>query len=288
MKTMKKIIPAILLFALVAVSCNRAELQRVNQENEQLKEQLAKRDADMENFMEVFNDIGDNLADIRTREKMIVKNSATAENGDRVASVKDDIRAIDEMMKQNKESLARLNERIKNSTGENSQLRRMVESLQATIREKDQEIVQLVSQLEQLNIEVQDLYSSVSDLRMETIEQGKVIETQVEELNTAWYVIGNEKELREKEIITKEGGFIGIGSVSKLNRDFDEENFTRIDIRKKMVFDLDAKKLKLITIHPSDSYLLRQNDDTKRFYRFEIVDPEAFWKNSRYMVLTVE
>ena len=73
MKTMKKIIPAILLFALVAVSCSRAELQRVNQENEQLKEQLASHDANMENFMEVFNDIGDNLADIRTREKMIVK-----------------------------------------------------------------------------------------------------------------------------------------------------------------------------------------------------------------------
>lgn len=288
MKTMKQIIPAIMLFALIAVSCNRAELERVNQENAQLKEQLATRDADMEGFMQVFNEIGDNLADIRTREKMIVKNSATTENGDRVTSVKDDIRAIDEMMKQNKENLARLNERLKNSTGENSQLKRMVEGLQTTIREKDQEIVQLVSQLETLNIEVQDLYSSVSDLRMETIEQGKVIDTQVEELNTAWYVIGNEKDLREKEIITKEGGFIGIGRVNKLNRDFDEEAFTKIDIRQKMVFDLDAKKLKLITSHPSDSYLLRQNEDTKRFYRFEIVDPEAFWKNSNYMVLAVE
>lgn len=288
MKTMKKIIPVILLFALVAVSCNRGELERVNQENEQLKEQLASRDADMEGFMEVFNDIGDNLADIRSREKMIVKKSGTAENGDRVTSVKDDIRAIDEMMKQNRENLARLTERLKNSTGENNQLRRMVESLQASISEKDKEIVQLVSQLKTLNIEVQDLYSSVSDLRLETLEQGKIIETQVEELNTAYYIIGDEKALREKEIITKEGGFIGIGSTTKLNRDFDEDGFTQIDIRKKMVFDLDAKKLKLITSHPSDSYLLRRNDETKRFYSFEIIDPEAFWKNSNYMVLTIE
>ena len=164
----------------------------------------------------------------------------------------------------------------------------MVESLQASISEKDKEIVQLVSQLKTLNIEVQDLYSSVSDLRLETLEQGKIIETQVEELNTAYYIIGDEKALREKEIITKEGGFIGIGSTTKLNRDFDEDGFTQIDIRKKMVFDLDAKKLKLITSHPSDSYLLRRNDETKRFYSFEIIDPEAFWKNSNYMVLTIE
>ena len=288
MRTMKKIIPAILLFALVAVSCNRAELERVNQENAQLKEQLASRDADMESYMQVFNEIGDNLADIRAREKMVVKNSATTEKGDRVASVKEDILAIDEMMKQNKENLAKLNDRLKNSTGENSQLKRMIQTLQTTILEKDQEIVEMVAQLKTLNVEVQDLYTSVSDLRMETIEQGKVIDTQVAELNTAWYVIGNEKDLREKEIITKEGGFVGIGRVDKLNRDFDEENFTQIDIRKKMVFDLDAKKLKLITSHPSDSYLLRRNDDTKRFYSFEILDPEAFWKNSNYMVLSVE
>jgi predicted nuclease with TOPRIM domain len=288
MKTMKKIIPLILLFALVAVSCNRAELERVNQENAQLKEQLASRDADMESYMQVFNEIGDNLADIRAREKMVVKNSATTEKGDRVASVKEDILAIDEMMKQNKENLAKLNDRLKNSTGENSQLKRMVQTLQTTILEKDQEIVEMVAQLKTLNVEVQDLYSSVSDLRMETIEQGKVIDTQVAELNTAWYVIGSEKDLREKEIITKEGGFIGIGRVNKLNRDFDSENFTQIDIRKKMVFDLDVKKVKLITSHPSDSYLLRRNDDTKKFYSFEILDPEAFWKNSNFMVMTVE
>lgn len=285
---MKKIIPVILLFALVAVSCNRAELERVNQENAQLKEQLASRDADMESYMQVFNEIGDNLADIRAREKMVVKNSATTEKGDRVASVKEDIQAIDDMMKQNKENLAKLNERLKNSTGENSQLKRMVQTLQTTILEKDQEIVEMVAQLKTLNVEVQDLYSSVSDLRMETIEQGKVIDTQVAELNTAWYVIGSEKDLREKEIITKEGGFIGIGRVNKLNRDFDSENFTQIDIRKKMVFDLDAKKVKLVTSHPSDSYLLRRNDDTKKFYSFEILDPEAFWKNSNFMVMTVE
>ena len=164
----------------------------------------------------------------------------------------------------------------------------MIENFEMMIKDKDREILVMVGQLEDLNFEVQDLYSSISDLKLENLEQGILIDQQKDKLNTAWYVIGTKKELKVKNIITKEGGFIGIGSVKKLNQDFEEDHFTKIDTRVKSVFPIDGKKVKLITPHPKHSYLIRKNEGEKNYSSIEITLPEEFWKNSKYMVLIVD
>ncbi|HCT70119.1 MAG TPA: hypothetical protein DF409_02750, partial [Bacteroidales bacterium] len=56
------------------------------------------------------------------------------------------------------------------------------------------------------------------------------ISEQTEELNTAYYVIGTKKELRDQNIITMEGGFAGIGRNKKMKEDFNQDYFTRVDI----------------------------------------------------------
>jgi len=128
----------------------------------------------------------------------------------------------------------------------------------------------------------------VADLRAENIKQGRVIDVQANQINTAYYVIGTEKELKEKEIISKKGGFIGIGRVEQMMEDVDEGLLTRIDIRRQTVFPIDAKKVKLVTTHLSDSYIIRKNKDTKRYYSFEITKPEVFWKTSKFLVVSVK
>lgn len=285
---MKNLIPAILLVLIFAVSCNNTEMEQLKQENETLKKELGQREEDVKNFMQVFNEIEENLAQVRIKEKLIVKNSASNENGDRVASVKSDIRAIDALMQKNRENLKNLSNKLKSSKGANNELRRMIENMETMIKDKDREIMELVGQLEDLNFEVQDLYSSISDLKLENLEQSRMIDLQEKELNRAWYIIGSKKELREKGVITKEGGIIGIGAVKKLSEDFDEGMFTEIDIRKKTVFPIDGKKVSLVTNHPADAYLMRKGADEKRFVSFEITRAEEFWKHSAYMVLVVD
>lgn len=285
---MKKLLPVFVILLMVIVSCNNAEMEQLKQENDSLKKELDRREEEISNFMQVFNEIEENLAQVRMKEKMIVKNSSSGENGDRVASVKGDIRAIDELMQKNRDNLQNLSQKLKHSKGENNQLKRMINNFEVMIKDKDREIMQLVGQLEDLNYEVQDLYSSISDLKLENLEQSRIINKQEAELNTARYIIGNEKELKEKDVVEKKGGILGIGRVKKLKQDFDEDQFTQIDIREKLVFEIDGKKATLVTTHPPDSYLMRKGEDGKRYTSFEITRPEEFWKHTDYMVLVVD
>jgi len=283
---MKNIILFGILLLFVAVSCNQAEVEQLKKDNELLKNQLQQREQDMSNFMTVFNDIEENLAQVRIKENLIVKNSGSNENGDRVEAVKNDIRAIDELMQQNRENLKNLSDKLRESKGENNQLHRMIENLEVIIKDKDREIITMVGQLEDLNFEVQDLYSSISDLKLENLEQSRFINRQEDELNTAYYIIGEQKELKEMGIINKEGGIIGIGAVKTIGNDVDVSLFTKIDIRSQTVFPLDAKKVTLVSAHPSDTYIIRKNEETKRYESFEITKPEEFWETSKYMVLS--
>ena len=286
---MKKLIFALLSLSILLVSCNNAEVEQLKQENENLKKTVQQREQDIVNFMEVFNDIEENLALVRAKEQLIAKQAGSAETGhDRVEAVKNDIRAIDQLMKQNKKSLKNLSSKLKSSKTENKEIRRMLDNLENMIVSKDMEIMALVTDLESLNYEVEELYTSVSDLRAENIKQGRVIDVQANRLNAAYYVIGTEKELKEKEVITKKGGLIGIGRVEKMMEDVDQELFTRIDIRRTKIFPIDAKKVKLVTTHPSDSYIIRKNEETKRYFSFEVTKPVEFWKSSKYMVLSVK
>ncbi len=285
---MKNVFPVFLIFLLIAVSCNNSEVEQLKQENEQLKKELDQREEDVNNFMQVFNEIEENLAQVRMKEKLIVKNSASGENGDRVASVKSDIRAIDDLMQKNRENLQNLSLKLKSSKGENNQLKRMIDNFELMIKDKDREIMELVGQLESLNFEVQDLYSSISDLKIENLEQSRMIDLQEKELNTAWYIIGSKKELKEKGVIDKEGGILGIGAVKTLDSDVDLSLFTEIDTREKTTFPIDGKKVSLVTTHPADAYLMRKGEDDKRYVSFEITRTEDFWRNSKYMVLVVD
>jgi Txe/YoeB family toxin of Txe-Axe toxin-antitoxin module len=278
----------ILLISGIVSSCHNKELEILKKENRQLKNELLQRENDINQFIQVFNDVEDNLAEIRNRENLIVKNSASSENTDMVANVKDDIRAIDQLMKQNKERLSSLAERLKSSTGENNQLQRMISNFELMMKNKDREIVDLIEKLENLNYEVQDLYSSVTNLQLANIEKEQTIDRQTREMNKAWYIIASAKQLKSLGIIEKKGGFLGLGKVNTLSGDIDVSNFKEIDLREITVFSLDAKKVSLLSSHPDDAWLIRKDENEKRIVSFEITRPEVFWNTSRSMVLVVD
>lgn len=285
---MKNIFCYLIILLMIVSSCNNAELEQLKKENEELKIVAQQRETEIGNFMQVFNEIEENLSQIRMKEQLIVRRSNSLETGkNKIDAVKNDISAIDELMKKNRKNINNLSEKLKSSRHENKELGKMVMNFQKIINEKDSEIVTLVSKLDELNFEVEGLYTSVADLKKENIEKKQIIKTQEKELHKAFYITGTEKELKEKGIITKAGGFIGIGRVKKLNQDFDKKLFTEIDIREKKIFPVDTKKIKLLMPHPSDSYIIRKNDK-KIYFSFEITRPEEFWKASKYMVLVTD
>ena len=92
------------------------------------------------------------------------------------------------------------------------------------------------------------------------------------------------KELREHHVISNEGLPI-IGKQKVLTEDFNEDYFTRIDIREVEEIPLFRPKYKILTNHPEGSYeMLNGEEDTKTI---KILNKEDFWSISKFLVVQV-
>ena len=168
----------------------------------------------------------------------------------------------------------------------------MVNTLTKQIEQKDAELTRLKTHMEELNLEVTNLNSAIEglesnldDLGQETTEQKEVIAEQDQQLNTGYYVFGTRKELKTKEIITSEGGFIGIGRIKKLQENFSKDYFNVVDIRNKTAITLFTKKAEIITTHPSGSFFYAGTDNVDSLV---ITDPVKFWSLSKYLVIVID
>lgn len=272
--------------ALIALSsCNNDTKEvntladSLNQVNEGLKMVVSEKDSSIESFIVAFNEIQENLTEVKAKQKMISTSSNDAElRKNMKEQIISDIQSINELMEKNKQKIASLKSKLAKSNGKVEELEKMITFLTTQIEEKDLEIVDLKNQLERLNIEVTELTAKYEEKAEESNQK-------TEQLNTAYYAIGTAKELKEKGVLTKEGGFIGLGKSKKLSSDFNKSYFTKIDISQNKNISLNAKKAKLITSHPSSSYKI---EGVKSADKLTILNPQEFWSASKYLVILVE
>ena len=112
------------------------------------------------------------------------------------------------------------------------------------------------------------------------------ISPQAYEMNKAFYTCGTYKELKAKGLLTKEGGFIGLGKTEALTGNFPDNSFVQIDITQFNSIPVNSKGAKLISEHPAGSYeFVRDND--KIIKSIDIKDPALFWKISKYAVVEI-
>ena len=117
--------------------------------------------------------------------------------------------------------------------------------------------------------------------------QAQYISSQMEELQKAYYVIGEMKELQEKNIINSQGGMLGMGKTQKMSDNIDNSTFKQIDCVNTTTIPVNCKKPKMLTTHPYNSYLL-DKDKSGYVTNLEITNPEKFWSISKYLVIVKE
>ena len=206
--------------------------------------------------------------------------------------INDDINSIYDLLLDTRSKLDDVRKRLGKSNYQVSELEKMMANLSKQLEEKDGQIEELRVELEKMNIKVTNLTDDVNRLSKESKEKSTVIEGQaqtIEEktlaLNTAYYVIGTKKDLKENNIITSEGGFIGIGTNKVLKDDFNASNFTKIDIREVSQIPIPGKKVDIVTTHPGESYSISGEGDERMLI---IENAAEFWKSSKYLVIVVQ
>lgn len=280
-KTIVLVSVLVLLF-----SCKNEEMENkiadLENQNTELNSGSIEKDNQIETYIQSLNEIQDNLSAIKEKQK-IVTSSFNMGNGELNTNVKDmiinDMGLINNLLEENKQKLASLTSRLKKSNLKITELEKMIENMASQLQEKDAEIVSLQTQLANANEQLKVLFEEYNT-RLEEIG------TQTDKLNTAYFCFGTSKELKEKGVLTKEGGFIGIGKSEKLSADFNKDYFTQIDITLVKSVDLKSKKAKVITTHASDSYKIE--GDKKSVDKLVITNPEKFWASSKYLVIVVE
>ena len=127
-------------------------------------------------------------------------------------------------------------------------------------------------------------YSVYGGPDTENEAKAKTVAEQDKALNTAWFVFGTKKELKDQNILTNTGLFQKkqVLKDSDINKDY----FTQVDIRTTKEIKLYSKSADVLTTHPAGSYALEKDDKDQLVLK--ITNPKDFWSVSRYLVIQVK
>ncbi len=258
-------------------------------ENQKLlfTEQLNERDSMINDWLTTFDEIERNLSEIKQKEKIINVQASNSEfSKGKKEQVLEDIRYINTLIDENKKKIAQLNAQLKKSGNTIAGLQAKITGLEETMRQYETQIADLKANLVEKDFQIEQLNTRMFALQDTIVHKTETINNQTDKLNQAYLATGTYKDLREKGLVSKEGGFLGIGRKESLKEDFPDSLFDMIDITRMRTIPVNSKKAKLITEHPTDSYqLIRKNENTIAY--IEIKNPSEFWKISKYAVVQV-
>lgn len=232
-----------------------------------------------------INAISENLALIKSRENLISV-AGEAEGGRRpVQEINNDIAAIDRLLQENKSKIASLQRSaalLRKANLRIDGLEKMIADMNTQLAEKSGEVEQLRENLAQMGIKVENLSQEVA-VRSAEVENlsGEKIELQ-NQLNTVYYIVGPEKELRDAQIINKQGF---IGRTLTVGKNGNLDSFTSADSRLLSEIPVGQKKAVVVTPHPEDSYELVTGAD-KVVEKLLITDPVRFWESSKVLIIS--
>ncbi len=237
------------------------------------------QDSSIQSFIVGFNEIQNNLDSIKQKEKFVFENSKDPETRKtKEQQIIADIQSMYDIMNKNKQQISSLQSKLKKQNNKNAELEKFITRLTTEIEEKDAQINNLKGELEKLNVELANLNTSYQEVSTESgLKTAK--------LNTAYYTFGTSKELAKNGVLTKEGGFIGIGKSAKMKEDFNKDYFTKVDISNFNSITLAAKSAKLVTTHPAGSYKIEGKDGKAE--KLVITNAQDFWSVSKYLVIVV-
>ena len=281
---MKRFLCLTLCVAALAGCTNVKREKELAAQNDSLTVALSEKNMALDQAMQAIADIQEGFRAINEAEGRVSVQSQGGEGITDAERLKEDILFIQQKMEANRKQIAELEKKLKAGGAETASLRKVLANLQQELNDKVASIAALQGELARKNIRIAELDSAVviltgdvNALQEITEVQQEVIEQQVDQLNTAWYVYGTTKELKEQNILNK-------GEVLT-STEYNKNYFTEIDIRDDKVFPLYAKRAKLLTTHPAGSYEFTKDDDKQ--LTLCVLDPETFWSVSRYLVIQV-
>lgn len=276
--------------------------QKVKEENAQLKEQvqqMALASAERDSLLQIvvdntqlMNDINQEISKVKGLKSGVVP-VTNPESGlpdtvnaktyllDRVKEVTERINESEQRLKSAQSRLARVSKESDQFRKTVAQLQAIIDTQKVTMEGMNQQILDLQTQNVELVTQKQALTDTVTTLAQ---ERSSLVNRQ----NAAWYVIGSKDELKDMGVVTEEGSkFLFFGGKSlQPSRELSNENFTRVDIRDVHSIPLPKPDKRYKIVSRQNLAAIEGADEKGRVTgQINIVDPEAFWAPSHYLIV---
>jgi len=276
---------------LLVSSCGpdyKAEVDRMMRERDSLMAQYDAKDSVINGYMQDISEIQTSIETLTQQEEMLKGEGANNPevSQDAKTRIMGDIEAIRQLIDQNKKKLSELQGRVRRSNVKVAELEKMIESLNTQLAMRDSSINALNENVLALNTTITSMQGTIDTMRNENANKAREISEKTSKLHTAYYTVGNYKTLRDKNVISKQGGFLGLGKQKTVVPDFNREAFTQIDLTATKTIELNTKAAKLVSTHPTGTYTLKKENE--KITAIEITDPEKFWQASKYLVVVTE
>ncbi len=252
-------------------------------QNDSLEKIIAQKDNELNDMMGTLNEIQEGFREINEAEGRVTL-ARDGEKANKTQQIRENIQFIAKRMERNRDLIAKLRQQLRESSIKGDALKTTIDDLTKQLEEKDQQLQQLRAELDAKDIHISELdetinnlNSNVSNLKTESSRKTQTINNQDKQLNTAWYVFGTKKELRDQRIMEKN---------RVLQGNFNKNYFTKIDIRDTKEIKLYSRWAEIKTQHPGSSYTLER--DANKLYVLRITNPQLFWSTSKYLVILVK
>ena len=279
-----KLFACLALLLLGACTGKKSSPDLANMEqNDSLQRIIAQRDSEINDMMSTLNEIQEGLSAINQAENRL-SIAREGEGANKTAQIKENIKFIANTMARNRELMKRLQQQLRESRFNGDELRKTISNLTQQLDAKAQELQRLKAELDakdihiaELDEKIDNLNDNVENLQTDAQQKAQTISNQDKQLNTAWFVFGTKKELKEQHIM--ENGKV-------LQSNFNKNYFAKIDIRIDKEIKFYSKSARILTMHPSGSYTL--TPDVNKQYVLRITNPQLFWSTSKYLVVLVK
>ena len=252
-------------------------------QRDSLEKIIAQKDNEINDMMSTLNQIQQGFREITEAENRVTI-AKDGERADKAQQIRENMKFIANTMQRNRDLINKLRQQVRESSVKGDQLKATIDAMIKQLEEKDQQIDQLRSELNSKDIHIAELDETITNLNTNVTsltednqQKSQTISTQDKQLNTAWFVFGTKKELKEQRIL--DGDRV-------LQANFNKSYFTKIDIRVDKEIKLYSKSAKILTSHPASSYTLQQ--DANKQYVLRINNPQIFWSTSKYLVIVVK
>lgn len=287
---MKKSLICLGIGAVMLASCsgNQKKLDEDSLKIADLTEQYQEATSFNDSLMLLMGDIYTGLDSINTQEGLLY-NMGSGDNADRRAEIRQNLANIKSRLAANRQVLDEMEAKLKNSNNQNSVLGKTISQLKAHIEQQDQKIAKLESDLSTARGQIENLNNQVAETQEQVKTETAAKEAAQQEAvaaenaaNAVYYALGTNKELKQNGLLEKK--FLGATKVMK--GDYNVSYFTKGDRRNISSIPTHAKKVKIWSNMPADSYTIVEGADGMK--TINITNPSKFWSITPYLIIQVD